>query len=71
MVPSFGEFGYSAPKEYRTHTNHQNLFGHALGPTPTMGPVANIPLWLCFAVAAGFAAFGMNMALRAFQKAIK
>jgi hypothetical protein len=36
-----------------------------------MGAGANIPLWLCFIVAAGFAAFGMTMALRAFKKAIK
>jgi hypothetical protein len=36
-----------------------------------MGAVANIPLWLCFVVAVGFAAFGMNTALRAFDKAIK
>ena len=42
-----------------------------LGPVPTMGTVANIPLWLCFVVAVGFAAFGMNIALRAFKKAIK
>jgi ABC-2 type transport system permease protein len=42
-----------------------------LGAAPAMGSVANIPLWLCFAVTAGFAAFGMNMALRAFKKAIK
>ena len=42
-----------------------------LGPAPTLGAVANIPLWLCFVVAVGFAAFGMNMALRAFKKAIK
>jgi ABC-2 type transport system permease protein len=42
-----------------------------LGPAPTMGSVANIPLWLCFVVSAGFAAFGMNMAFRAFKKAIK
>jgi ABC-2 type transport system permease protein len=43
----------------------------ALGSAPTMGAAANIPLWLCFAVSAGFAVFGMNMALRAFKKAIK
>ena len=42
-----------------------------LGATPTMGAVANIPLWLCFAVAAGFAVFGMYIALKAFEKAIK
>ena len=42
-----------------------------LSQTPTMGSVAQIPLWLCFAVSAGFAAFGMNMALRAFKKSIK
>lgn len=43
----------------------------ALSPVPSMGAVANIPLWLCFVVAVGFAAFGMNTALRAFDKAIK
>jgi len=42
-----------------------------LGPAPTMGAVANIPLWICFAVTAGFAALGMYWALKAFQKAIK
>jgi ABC-2 type transport system permease protein len=42
-----------------------------LGPAPTMGSIANIPLWLCFVVSGAFAAFGMNMALRAFRKAIK
>ena len=43
----------------------------ALGPTPTMGVGANIPLWLCFIVAVGFAIIGMSIALRAFRKAIK
>jgi ABC-2 type transport system permease protein len=42
-----------------------------LGPTPTMGSIANIPLWLCFVISIAFAAFGMNLALRAFKKAIK
>lgn len=42
-----------------------------LGPAPTMGSIANIPLWLCFVVSIAFAAFGMNLALRAFKKAIK
>ena len=42
-----------------------------LGPAPTMGSVANIPLWVCFLVSAGFAVFGMNLALKAFNKAIK
>jgi ABC-2 type transport system permease protein len=42
-----------------------------LSPVPTMGTVANIPLWLCFVVSVGFAVFGMNMALRTFKKAIK
>lgn len=42
-----------------------------LGATPTMGVIASIPLWLCFVVCAAFAIFGMNMALRAFRKAIK
>ena len=39
--------------------------------TPSIGSVAQIPLWLCFVVSAGFAAFGMYMALRAFKKTIK
>jgi ABC-2 type transport system permease protein len=42
-----------------------------LSPVPTIGTVANIPLWLCFVVSVGFAVFGMNMALRAFEKVIK
>ena len=42
-----------------------------LGPAPTMGTLANIPLWICFLVSAGFAIFGMNIALKAFKKAIK
>ena len=42
-----------------------------LSQTPTMGSVAQIPLWLCYVVSAGFAAFGMNMSLRAFKKSIK
>lgn len=42
-----------------------------LGPAPTMGSVANIPLWICFLVSAGFAVFAMNLALKAFNKAIK
>ena len=42
-----------------------------LGPAPTMGSLANIPLWICFLVCAGFAVFGMYMALKAFKKAIK
>ena len=42
-----------------------------LGLAPTMGAVANIPLWICFVVTAGFATLGMYWALRAFKKAIK
>jgi ABC-2 type transport system permease protein len=42
-----------------------------LGPVPTMGAVANIPLWICFTVTTGFAALGMYWALKAFKKAIK
>jgi ABC-2 type transport system permease protein len=42
-----------------------------LGSTPTIETSLNIPLWLCFLVALGFAALGMNMALKAFTKAIK
>jgi ABC-2 type transport system permease protein len=42
-----------------------------LGPAPTIGSVASISLWLCYAVTVVFAAFGMNLALIAFKKAIK
>jgi len=42
-----------------------------LEPVTTMGTVASIPLWLCFAVTIAFATFGMNMALNAFKKAIR
>ena len=41
-----------------------------LGAAPTMGPVADIPLWLCFVVSWTFAAFGMYIALNAFKKRI-
>ena len=39
-----------------------------LGITPTMGPVADISLWLCFLVSGVFAAFGMYIALNSFKK---
>jgi ABC-2 type transport system permease protein len=42
-----------------------------LGPAPTMGTPADIPLWLCFFVAAAFAVLGMQLALSAFMRAIK
>jgi len=42
-----------------------------LGAAPTMGSIADIPLWLCFVVSGAFAVFGMYIALRAFIKAIK
>jgi ABC-2 type transport system permease protein len=42
-----------------------------LGPAPTMGEVADIPLWICFVITTGFAALGMSWALRAFKKTIK
>jgi len=38
-----------------------------LGPTPSMDTAANIPLWLCFLVALGFAIIGMGIALKAFR----
>ena len=41
-----------------------------LGPAATIGTDAHIPLWLCIAVAAGFAVLGMSIALSAFRKAI-
>jgi ABC-2 type transport system permease protein len=42
-----------------------------LGPAPSMGVVANIPLWLCFLVSISFAIIGMGIALRAFRKTIR
>jgi len=42
-----------------------------LGSTPTMGTVASIPVWLCYLVTLVFAALGMNMALKAFKRAIR
>jgi len=42
-----------------------------LGPAPTMGTVASIPIWICFVVTLIFAALGMYMALKAFIKAIR
>ncbi len=67
-LPSWMRIGaYANPTTYIV----TGLRQITLGPAPTMGAVANIPLWLCFVVAVGFAAFGMNMALIAFKKAIK
>jgi len=67
-LPSWMRIGaYANPTTYIV----TGLRQITLGPAPTMGTVANIPLWICFVVAMGFAAFGMNMALRAFKKAIK
>ena len=42
----------------------------------TLGPVStihlvNIPIWLCFTVSGIFAIYGMNIALKAFKKAIQ
>jgi ABC-2 type transport system permease protein len=42
-----------------------------LGTAPSMGAVANIPLWICFVITTGFAVLGMYWALTAFKKAIK
>jgi len=42
-----------------------------LDSVPSMGPMANIPLWLCFTVTLGFAVLGMFLALKAFKKSIK
>ena len=58
---------YSNPTTYIVSGLRQITFG----PAPTMGPAVNIPLWLCYVVSAGFATFGMKMALSAFKKAIK
>ncbi len=41
-----------------------------LGPVSTINLV-NIPIWLCFTVSGIFAIYGMNIALKAFKKAIQ
>ena len=67
-LPTWMRIGaYANPTTYVV-TGLRNI---TMGPAPSMGTVANIPLWLCFAVTAGFAAFGMYIALNAFKKAIK
>lgn len=42
-----------------------------MAPTPDMGNVDAIPLWLCFLVVVAFAALGMGLALKAFKSSIK
>jgi ABC-2 type transport system permease protein len=67
-LPSWMQIGaYANPTTYVV----TGLRQITLGPTPTIGAVASIPLWLCYAVTVVFAAFGMYLALRAFKKAIR
>ncbi len=67
-LPTWMRIGaYANPTTYVV-TGLRNI---TLGATPSMGAVANIPIWLCFLTTAGFAAFGMYIALNAFKKAIK
>ena len=42
-----------------------------MAPTPDMGSLDAIPLWICFLVVVTFAALGMGLALRAFKSAIE
>ena len=42
-----------------------------MDPTPDMGNLDVIPLWICFLVIAIFAVLGMGLALKAFKSAIK
>lgn len=42
-----------------------------MAPTPDMGSLDAIPLWICFLVVVTFAALGMGLALKAFRSAIK
>ena len=42
-----------------------------MAPTPDMGNLDAIPLWICFLVVVTFAALGMGLALKAFKSAIK
>ena len=42
-----------------------------MAPTPDMGSLDAIPLWICFLVVVTFAAMGMGLALRAFKSAIE
>ena len=67
-LPSWMQIGaYANPTTYVV----TGLRQITLGPTPTIGAVASIPLWLCYTVTVVFAAFGMYLALRAFKKAIR
>jgi ABC-type multidrug transport system permease subunit len=58
---------YANPTTYVV-TGLRNI---TLGAAPSMGAVANIPLWLCFVVVVTFAVLGMGLALKAFKSAIK
>ena len=42
-----------------------------MAPTPDMGRLDAIPLWICFLVVAVFAALGMGVALKAFKSSIE
>ena len=42
-----------------------------MAPTPDMGDLGAIPLWICFLIMAVFAALGMGLALKAFKASIK
>jgi ABC-2 type transport system permease protein len=42
-----------------------------MAPTPDMGNLDAIPLWLCFLLVAVFATLGMGLALKAFKSSIK
>jgi ABC-2 type transport system permease protein len=67
-LPAWMKIGaYANPTTYVVNGLRQITLGTA----PTMGPITDIPLWLCFVISGIYAIFGMTMALRAFKKAIK
>ena len=66
-LPNWMQIGaYANPTTYVVTGLRQITLGIA----PTMGPVADIPLWLCFMVSGAFAVFGMYIALKSFKKQI-
>ena len=66
-LPNWMQIGaYANPTTYVVTGLRQITLGIA----PTMGPIADIPLWLCFMVSGAFAVFGMYIALKSFKKQI-
>jgi len=66
-LPAWMRLGaYANPTTYVVAGLRQTTLEH----TPGMGTIANIPIFLCFLISAGFAFLGMYAALKTFNKAI-